>query len=301
MATSQTLLETALHSRLATENWLTLDGREFRLVGKTIRLGRALDNDITLEHKSASRYHALLTIQNGRIFVEDLKSRNGVKVNGQRIKRFELKDGDELHIGDLKGLFFKRLKEQAKFKFDTQINELDIEILKKKVLNHSLVQKFQQLDKPKKIAAIAVAVVVGLSFVMMITGGSNNARVAHAGVIEQNIPELEKEIVQAKIDRTEFLKCLEMEDLGNLRESAYCFDQLAFTKEVALALKRVKSRQIQLTKKRFLEAKQAFDNYYYDIAILKWQEVLLISDEESKFRADAMKGIRDAEIKKNLR
>ena len=53
---------------------------------KTIRIGRASDNDIVLIHPSVSRNHLELFYDGeGNVFLTDLNSANGTFVNGQRI------------------------------------------------------------------------------------------------------------------------------------------------------------------------------------------------------------------------
>ncbi len=49
------------------------------------RLGRALDNDAVLEGDGVSRYHARVTMDGGSCRIEDLGSKNGTMVNGQRL------------------------------------------------------------------------------------------------------------------------------------------------------------------------------------------------------------------------
>jgi pSer/pThr/pTyr-binding forkhead associated (FHA) protein len=66
-----------------------------------ISIGRMEGNTIRLMERNVSRRHARLLRENGSIFIEDLNSFNGVKINGERIdKRIELKEGDLVEIGD---------------------------------------------------------------------------------------------------------------------------------------------------------------------------------------------------------
>ncbi len=70
---------------------------------ESITIGRARDNAITLDHPRVSRYHALIERLGTRRRIKDLKSSNGVFVNGQRIEgEAWLSDGDEIHIGPVK-------------------------------------------------------------------------------------------------------------------------------------------------------------------------------------------------------
>jgi len=64
-------------------------------------IGRGESADIQLpQDRTISRMHAKLTGTRGQYFIEDLGSINGVIVNGQPIRRHELKDGDRIVIGD---------------------------------------------------------------------------------------------------------------------------------------------------------------------------------------------------------
>jgi tetratricopeptide (TPR) repeat protein len=60
--------------------------KEVHLAGNTVRIGRDARNDIVLDDKSVSRFHAEVRADAGTFFIVDLKSRNGVWVNGQQIK-----------------------------------------------------------------------------------------------------------------------------------------------------------------------------------------------------------------------
>jgi len=66
-----------------------------------ITIGRAPGNTIRLEQRNVSRHHARLSSQGGALVVEDLKSANGILVNGERLTAPRaLHDGDQLTIGD---------------------------------------------------------------------------------------------------------------------------------------------------------------------------------------------------------
>jgi len=81
--------------------WLVrADGQRFALT-HSLRLGRATDNDLVLEDRSASHHHARIDLEAGRATVADLESSNGTWVNGQRISApHPLRHGDRLQLGD---------------------------------------------------------------------------------------------------------------------------------------------------------------------------------------------------------
>lgn len=66
-----------------------------------LTVGREEGNTIRLTERNVSRRHARFFKQQGHIYVEDLKSYNGIKVNGDRIDgAVPLKEGDLVQIGD---------------------------------------------------------------------------------------------------------------------------------------------------------------------------------------------------------
>lgn len=74
--------------------------QEFDLPRGVTLIGRSLDCHVTIEDPLVSRQHARVVIEDDVARVEDLESRNGVKLNGATIKApTPLKDGDRLRIG----------------------------------------------------------------------------------------------------------------------------------------------------------------------------------------------------------
>lgn len=74
--------------------------QEFDLPRGATILGRSSDCHVTIEDPLVSRHHARIVNDGERATVHDLKSRNGVKVNGQLIKQpTDLNDGDRLRVG----------------------------------------------------------------------------------------------------------------------------------------------------------------------------------------------------------
>src|SRR4051794_3072499 len=71
------------------------------LIRDEVTIGRHEGNTIRLTERNVSRRHARLLRQNGAIFIEDLSSFTGVRVNGAKIASpTPLRDGDEIQIGD---------------------------------------------------------------------------------------------------------------------------------------------------------------------------------------------------------
>jgi pSer/pThr/pTyr-binding forkhead associated (FHA) protein len=66
---------------------------------KEIVIGRGGELDIVLVEDMVSRKHAKIMTQQGKIVIQDLGSTNGTFVNGEKIKRARLKEGDRVLIG----------------------------------------------------------------------------------------------------------------------------------------------------------------------------------------------------------
>lgn len=78
------------------------EAEEFSFDGGEARLGRTADNDVVIKDPSSSRSHARVYEEDGRHFVEDLKSANGTKLNTRALKApAEIKTGDRIVIGDV--------------------------------------------------------------------------------------------------------------------------------------------------------------------------------------------------------
>src|SRR5512139_961170 len=68
-------------------------------IGRHTTIGRTPENDIQIDTTYISRHHAVLLSSADACIVEDLNSTNGVLVNGRRVGRQVLQDGDTLTVG----------------------------------------------------------------------------------------------------------------------------------------------------------------------------------------------------------
>jgi predicted component of type VI protein secretion system len=65
-------------------------------------VGRKDECDVAIDHKSISKQHCALVKTDGLIFVRDLGSTNGTRVNGQRVRRAALVPNDEIAFAAIK-------------------------------------------------------------------------------------------------------------------------------------------------------------------------------------------------------
>jgi adenylate cyclase len=66
-----------------------------------LSVGRTEGNDIVLNHPSVSRKHAKFEIRGDQWWIVDLKSTNGVKVNGNLVAESEVAAGDKISVGSV--------------------------------------------------------------------------------------------------------------------------------------------------------------------------------------------------------
>ena len=75
-------------------------GSRFEVQGVLVTIGRDRDCDVVLTDSSVSRRHAQMLRQERGLYVQDLGSRNGTMLNGQRLGEPRLlEDGDTLTVG----------------------------------------------------------------------------------------------------------------------------------------------------------------------------------------------------------
>jgi hypothetical protein len=78
---------------------LTFDGTRHEVKQRRVVLGRSRDCDIQLTDANVSRRHAELRQEGASFWIVDLGSTNGMEVNGKRVKRAKLRNGDTITLG----------------------------------------------------------------------------------------------------------------------------------------------------------------------------------------------------------
>jgi hypothetical protein len=71
------------------------------VLARRTRIGRAPGCELQIDSQSVSRNHAMILKSARELIVEDLNSTNGVLVNGRKVTRHLLTDGDTLTVGEI--------------------------------------------------------------------------------------------------------------------------------------------------------------------------------------------------------
>jgi len=72
-----------------------------------LTLGRSADCNVRLDEVGVSRVHALFgRREDGTVYLQDLESKNGTYVNGERVETHVLRDGDKIQVGPISILKF---------------------------------------------------------------------------------------------------------------------------------------------------------------------------------------------------
>jgi hypothetical protein len=78
---------------------LRFDGTRYEVKQRRVVIGRSRDCDVQLSDTNVSRRHAELRQEGASYWIVDLGSTNGLEVNGKRVKRAKLTDGDTITLG----------------------------------------------------------------------------------------------------------------------------------------------------------------------------------------------------------
>jgi pSer/pThr/pTyr-binding forkhead associated (FHA) protein len=81
-------------------------GQEHSLESASVKIGRAVENEVVIISKRVSREHARIWRDGRRIFLEDMGSTNGTYLNDERVlSPITLRDGDRILVGDVLFIF----------------------------------------------------------------------------------------------------------------------------------------------------------------------------------------------------
>jgi hypothetical protein len=90
---------------------LVLDGARHEVTKRKVMIGRGKECDIQVLDPNVSRRHAELRHEGAAYWIVDLDSTNGVEVNGKRLKRAQLENGDRITLGSTELVFERGSRE----------------------------------------------------------------------------------------------------------------------------------------------------------------------------------------------
>ena len=76
-------------------------------------IGRDPRNDVQIRSRYISRYHARIINDSDGSVIEDLDSRNGVRVNSEKVRRQQLRSGDLIDLGKIQMKFIDLMEGTA--------------------------------------------------------------------------------------------------------------------------------------------------------------------------------------------
>ena len=88
---------------------LTAAGQTREVTQTSVVLGRSREADVQIEDANVSRRHAELRQEGAGYWIVDLGSTNGIEVNGKRVDRKRLRDGDRITLGSTEVVFGRSL------------------------------------------------------------------------------------------------------------------------------------------------------------------------------------------------
>jgi len=93
---------TAVHTMSAAKYLLVWDLRHVQLAEGANVIGRGADASVWIDATGVSRHHAQILIDGGDATLEDLGSKNGTYVAGERVTNpRRLRDGDQIRVGSV--------------------------------------------------------------------------------------------------------------------------------------------------------------------------------------------------------
>jgi DNA-binding NtrC family response regulator len=77
-------------------------GTVYPLSGEELRIGKAPENDVVIDHPTVSRNHLVVRRMGDRFLVQDLDSTNGTFLDGAQVREAYLRPGALLEVGDVR-------------------------------------------------------------------------------------------------------------------------------------------------------------------------------------------------------
>jgi FHA domain len=265
---------------------------------RPITIGREQTSTIVIDSAFVSKSHAIIRYVAGQYQVEDLKSANGTRVNGQPIAMSVLAPGDVLEVGDQRFVF--REKTMAR-----------------PAAGEAAAAAGGGLHKNTRLMLVAIGSlgIFGVLFAVMApsspapeTGGAGSQpttatppaptgpvpRVDANGAIVQEVLAHAKQ-AGVKPGDALFDEGNIFLESGRMREAAQLFaavlERDSKNEAAARQLVDAKNRWVRAIENHGAEAERAFNELRLNEAILEWEQVAQLTDESDGRHKAALDGI----------
>ena len=88
-------------------------GAVYPISDTTCVIGRAVNCTLRIKHPALSRYHAMIKHVGDKWILSDIKSLNGVYLNGRRVSQTKLRDNDRIGIGEHELIFLVKVADST--------------------------------------------------------------------------------------------------------------------------------------------------------------------------------------------
>jgi len=149
-----------------------------------LTIGRSIENDIVLDHPTVSRVHARIDLHpdEGKYWIQDLRTGNGTFVNGERIvKPRALRRGDVINIGSIRFDFYEQQLNELDEGYNIRLDAIHLEQRVSSELN--LIRDISLTVMPGEFVAIVGGSGTGKSTLI---GALNGSKPATAGQVLVN-------------------------------------------------------------------------------------------------------------------
>ncbi len=166
---------------------------------RSITVGREIANDVVLSDIKASRTHFEVSYLAGVFTLKDLGSGNGTKVNGEKVQRVELADGDVVTVGACSLTF--RLDREALARFLDREHEVGPRAQREEEAEEEEPEEEVRLSPVAVLMVVGVFLAVlslGVTFVLWLVFKPDAKRPSGAQVVElEEVPQEDPSVRQA--------------------------------------------------------------------------------------------------------
>ncbi len=93
---------------------------------RVVSIGRGSNCDFQIHHSSISRKHCSIFYEEGRVWIEEGESTNGIRVNGEEIQKASLEVGDYIQLGTVQLKLESGIEEESSRPYDSSASTMQV-------------------------------------------------------------------------------------------------------------------------------------------------------------------------------